>query len=304
MKSTKKCIVGLALLLGWSDLLWGCDQSCCPCPEHNAPLENTQAMKQATKHYDPFQQDQAKNQPPTLSTLNRLADDKRSPQGTVTLHGLVVTSEPFPIGKKGLRGRFVADSGFGPKSGAMLTWKSIADAPKYGYDPPKLAIGDVIDVTATYREFCGIPPTHYPHCSTQLELTPYRGKKGSLKPTGNRIPLPKPQEIRPEDVATANATAYEWKHRLVKVSNVSVMKPNIGYGRFRTTGGLVVDDTLYRYEKPAEDTHFASITGFLHVSFGEFKILPRNAGDLRPATVKETISSTTPGGKDDSVVMK
>jgi hypothetical protein len=63
------------------------------------------------------------------------------------------------------------------------------------------------------------------------------------------------------------------------------------YGEFEVTGGLRIDDMAVKWEAHLGDV-FGSITGPLHYSFGNYKIEPRDEGDLNVmATGSETAVS-------------
>ena len=291
MRPLPNLFLSVAVLLCLGAISGGCERSCPPCNgELSSTKKEASTAPLAPGNYDPFRQDLSLEPPRSIVELNRLAREKRHPRGKIELRGLVVTSKPFAIGKKGLQGRFVADASFSPESGCLMTWKPTDNSPKYGYDPPEMSVGSVIDVTTTFREFCGIRPAYYKHCSAQLELTPYRGTRGEVRVVGNNPKLPEPYEISCKDVVSAGDEARRRKHTLVRVSDVAVTKSKLGYGRFQVAGGVVVDDTLYEYETPLDGTQYESITGFLHVDFGQFRILPRSAADLVEKTSGESAS--------------
>ena len=73
---------------------------------------------------------------------------------------------------------------------------------------------------------------------------------------------------------------------LVRVENVTVTAENADengdYDEFAITGNLRVDDFIWEDmdNNYPVGTTFTSITGILHYTYGNHKIVPRNADDL------------------------
>ncbi|MBJ94180.1 MAG: hypothetical protein CMP23_06830 [Rickettsiales bacterium] len=86
------------------------------------------------------------------------------------------------------------------------------------------------------------------------------------------------------DVAVFTTADIErWEGVLVTVENVTVTVAPDNYGAWTVTGGVRVDDKLFTYndpDGPSIGTSFASITGVLDYSWGEYKITPRDASDF------------------------
>lgn len=200
--------------------------------------------------------------------------------GAIEVKGIVVTSDPFEVSSSGLMGIFVADIGGGPWAGCMLTWKPTSAEPEYGYDPPAMSPGMVIDVTGSYSEFCGIQEPYYTSCSTQIELTPFQADLGTVTDTGETADVPDAAVVTPAKVQTGGEQAEQWQHSLIQVNNVTVTNPDLGYGEFELNASLVVDDQLYQYPYPDLGDTFVYIKGYLTTSYDEFKLLPRDEDDL------------------------
>ncbi len=195
----------------------------------------------------------------------------------VTVEGIVVTSDSFEVSSSGLMGIFVSDVGGGPWSGCMLTWKPTEVDDQYGYDPPAMSPGMVIDVTGNTEEFCGTDSANpYPYCSTQIEL----GPGSAVTDTGETADVPAPTVVAPADVKSGGSLAEQWQHSLISVEDVEVITAANSYDEFTVTGGLLVDDMLYDFLNPPVGTTYEALNGFLSTSYGDFKLLPRSATDM------------------------
>ena len=131
-----------------------------------------------------------------------------------------------------------------------------------------LSVGDVVTVSGTYYEFYDL---------TQLTVEEFE--------VTEVVPAPEPFEIvHPAHIATGGPLSEMFEGVLVSVSDLETIdtKPDCphDFGEFMVTGDLRIDDM----EKDLWDPHlgdsFASITGIVHYTFGEFKIEPRSADDL------------------------
>lgn len=84
----------------------------------------------------------------------------------------------------------------------------------------------------------------------------------------------------PTVLATGSVSQEAYESTLVRVTGVCT-NPNAGYGMFILndgTGDILVDDILFAYSPVTN--HSYTVTGILYYSYGEWKILPRNAGDV------------------------
>ena len=101
-------------------------------------------------------------------------------------------------------------------------------------------------------------------------------------------PAPAPTVINdPASIATGGAMAENYEGCLVQVDMVTVTDENPDapddFGEFAVTGDLRIDDlffTMMDWIDPAMGTPYASITGLLNYSFSNFKLEPRDLGDL------------------------
>ena len=97
--------------------------------------------------------------------------------------------------------------------------------------------------------------------------------------------VPAPEILTPAELASG-PLAERWEGVLVQVDNVVVTDANpdtpMDFDEFAVTDGLRVDDAAY----PDLDntfkvgTTFSRIVGLQHYSFGDYKLLPRDADDL------------------------
>jgi hypothetical protein len=77
------------------------------------------------------------------------------------------------------------------------------------------------------------------------------------------------------------AIAESYEGTLVTVSAVDVEDSDLGYGEWSVDDGVIIDDLIYGYSGDLDvGGSFASITGLLYYSFGNYKILPRYAADF------------------------
>ncbi len=237
----------------------------------------------------------------TIADIQNPASVNHPSPGPVEVKGIVVASEPFEVSSSGLMGIFVSDQGGGAWSGCMLTWKPTSADETYGYDPPAMAPGMVIDVAGNYTEFCGVSDPLYTHCSTQIELTPYQADKGTVTDTGNTADVPAAAVVSPADIATDGSLSEQYQHSLVRVLNVTVVDNALGYGMFSVDGGLEVDDQFYRYTVPQIGVQYGSLTGFLYTSYDSFKLCPRNADDMDEGPVDGDVDGDVVDGDWDYV---
>lgn len=201
-------------------------------------------------------------------------------EGHVALTDILVTSDPFQVSSSGLMGIFVAEQAGGEWSGCMLTWKPTSADSEFGYDPPSMQAGMIVDIEGKYTEFCGIEEPYYDVCSTQIELTPFQADNGRVVDTGKTAELPEPKLVDAAAVTTGGELSEPWQNALIKVENVTVSDVNENYGEFSLSAGLSVDDMMFEMTLPSVGAEFEAITGFLYTAWGDFKLAPRSEADL------------------------
>jgi large repetitive protein len=136
---------------------------------------------------------------------------------------------------------------------------------------PTVLPGDIVNVTGTTGEFSGLK---------QL-LTPVVTKVGAG-------PAPSPIVVSSASIATGGPDVSKYMSMLVRVENVAVTNQNpdapSDFDELAVTDNLRVDDFIFDYDNASYPvgTNFAQITGPLHFSFSNSKILPRTAADLAP----------------------
>ena len=179
----------------------------------------------------------------------------------------VVVTSPFVTNDKGAGYFFVAETPGGEYSGIQVYVFADIVAELMAADKlPKL--GDKVDVSGQYTEFFGF---------SQITLA----KTNNLTVTGAAT-IPAADVVDPADIATSGPKAENYEGCLVEVKDVTVTSP-VEFGEFSVTGGLRVDDFFFVPNpgpKPAMGAAFSSITGLLGYSFEEFKLYPRDLGDL------------------------
>ena len=155
---------------------------------------------------------------------------------------------------------FVQEQSSGPYSGIAIF--------AHGIPLGSLELGMRITVNGSYSEYFG---------NSQIYLEDW-----IVQGTTN-VPLPYVAEY-PEHLATDGAAAEWFEGVLVRVVDVETThtQPDCpdDYGEFEVTGDLRIDDMAYLWSARLGD-QFESITGPLHYAFGNHKIEPRNAADIK-----------------------
>ena len=174
------------------------------------------------------------------------------PGQPVVLSGVVVTgvfSDTF----------YVQEPEGGPYSGIAVF--------AHGKPLGALAPGNLVDVAGDYSEF-------YDCSQLYLESFTKIGEVG--------VPAPFVPD-HPSHIATQGALAEMFEGVLVRVEDVETTntRPDCPheFGEFAVTGDLRIDNMGFKWTAHLGDV-FASITGPLHYSFGNFKIEPRGEADL------------------------
>jgi len=128
--------------------------------------------------------------------------------------------------------------------------------------------GDVVTVWGTYYEFYGL---------SQLTVEDF-------EVTEVVAPLEAFQIVHPAHIATGGPLSEMFEGVLVAVSDLETIdtKPDCPheFGEFMVTGDLRIDDMAKELWDPHLGDHFASITGLVQYTFGEFKLEPRTESDL------------------------
>lgn len=202
---------------------------------------------------------------------------------SVTVRGVVVTSPIYRIGNatSTLRGMFVADDGGGAYSGVLLVFDA--------EDGFEFDVGDTVDVTGTLDEFTG--GAAGTETRVQADVITLSTTTATAEPT----------VISDPSVLASDDTAEPYEGVLVKVESVT-MEEALPFGEFSVTGGLKVDDAIFKYSGVVAEV-FASITGVMgYTAFedGGPRLLPRSADDVvsdsRPsATIPQLLDPEAEG---------
>ncbi len=152
-------------------------------------------------------------------------------------------------------------------------------------------LGDEVRVTATVQERYGMTRLNY--------VTDFQ-----LISVGNEIPGP--IVVNTGDLATGSPTAESYESCFVEVRDVTVTVPfpdaPSNYGEFVVddgTGGVRVDD-IGNFGGQTSDTTFhegdkiSILRGILYYTYGNYKIEPRNEGDVIGHTTGVATASGTP----------
>jgi len=128
--------------------------------------------------------------------------------------------------------------------------------------------GDVVTVWGTYYEFYDL---------TQLTVEDFE--------VTEVVPAPEPFPIvHPAHIATGGPLSEMFEGVLVQVTDLTTLdtKPDCPheFGEFTVTGDLRIDDMAQGVWDPHLGDEFASITGLVQYTFGEFKLEPRTVADF------------------------
>jgi len=179
-------------------------------------------------------------------------------EGTlVTIKGVVVTS---PVNAdKGLA--FVQEPGAGEYSGISLyLWSEVVTG-------VPLKAGDVVDITGEYAEFFGV---------SQIVVK----NVGNISVVGSAA-VPGPDLVSAAEIARTNPAAEPWEGVRVQLVNPTIAETNDGFGQYVVEGDALIGNAFVDPLPQVQlEGSFASITGPLHYSFNEFKLMPASAADL------------------------
>ena len=146
-----------------------------------------------------------------------------------------------------------------------------------GYSAP--SVGDLVILKGDIAEYYGV--TEMKNISSTTILS-----------SGNEI---EPVKL---NAALISGPCSEWAEKyegmLVRLVNVLVSQTADENGHWIVsdiTGSVIIDSYLYvgDFPKPELGTHYTSITGIVHYTYGEYKLMPRNSNDFNApfAAVKE-----------------
>lgn len=149
-----------------------------------------------------------------------------------------------------------------------------------------LALGDQVYVAGTYAEYAA---TGDSGTRTEIDngIVSCRTAGTALAPTAIAMPAS----------LAAAATAEPYEGVLVSIGGVSVTMPAGTYGRFQVTGGVYVDDDVYRATVANGDA-LSAVIGVLTYSFG-YQIEPRMASDVVVGPTEHDDASCGNGTDDD-----
>jgi hypothetical protein len=198
---------------------------------------------------------------------NEQSADHPKEDDQVKVVGVITAVDGFmPPGDTKYEGFFIQEEGSSAAYSGIYVhhlWEDSA--------PKKPVLGDKIELIGTYKEYYSVS-----------ELS-----NASWKVLGQST-VPDPAVVNAADVATNGSKAEEYEGVLVKVENftaseyIEVGSNNTKIGIKDTTSGLMVESGFLDFmtTPPTLNTTYTSITGPLHFSYDNFKILPRTAADM------------------------
>ncbi|NVB36619.1 hypothetical protein G6O69_02160 [Pseudenhygromyxa sp. WMMC2535] len=184
-----------------------------------------------------------------------------TPETVVSVNGVVVTS-PLYIDEDDQGGTvFVEDPAGGQYSGISLyLWSEVSAA-------ANLQPGDVVNLVGRYQEFYDV---------SQLVIEDITDI--TVVDTGATIPGP--DVVTAAEVARTSAGSEPWEGVRVQISDAVIDEANDGYGQYLLEGDALVGNLFTELPSVQAGGTFASITGPLHYTYGEFKVEPTSADDL------------------------
>ncbi len=193
------------------------------------------------------------------SEINKIQNGTYKEGDSVTFSGVVSSPDAgFAF--------FVSDTDGGPYSGVWVYYNSADDWAH------TVSQGDAVTITGEMLEF---PEGSAPDTITEIVIAAHADM--SITGTGT---LPDPTVLTTSELSDPT-TQEMYESTLVQVRNATVTGPATeeNYYEWEVDSAVLVDDLFYQ-EIPEVGATYTSITGPLYYSFGSFKIVPRNAGDL------------------------
>lgn len=147
------------------------------------------------------------------------------------------------------------------------TWNGL-----YVYDPGRdsTQLNDSLTVVAIVAEYNNVTQVSY--------VVEY-----IVNSTGNTLP-------DPLIITTGETDLEPYEGVLVTVENAECINNDMGYDEVELndgSGAIIVDDYIYNYTGTDAFTvsNIYRVTGVMYYSSGDYKIIPRNAGDIEDVTV-------------------
>ncbi len=215
-------------------------------------------------------------------TIKDIQDEKSANHpavdSTVAIENVVVTAVDSTLSTASsgkdpqFVGFWVQDPAGGVRSGIYVYY--------YWYENTKLkpVVGNKVDVYGQYQEYKAKDATR---SISEIGKVFFVDKGAGTMPAA--------EVVNAADIATGGAKADDYEGVLVKVENAEVAELVKTTGTTPKTVGiklktsnLNVENELFDFvaTPPAVGDKYTSITGPLHYSFGNFKILPRTAADV------------------------
>ncbi|ALV62185.1 Endonuclease/Exonuclease/phosphatase family protein [Thermococcus sp. 2319x1] len=206
------------------------------------------------------------------------------PSGDSPYKGQTVITRGVVTAVQGSKGFFI-QNGTGPWSGVYVYLRNYPM-------PNDLTIGSYVEVKGNVTEYHGL---------TELSIDKDKGNYVTVLGTA---PVPEPVVL-----PTGNVSQEQWEGVLIKVEKVEVTNENLGYGEWEVNDGsgpVRIDDLIYKYT-PQKGQKFEYIIGVVYYSFGNFKIEPRSADDIKeyiPSVKITTLTAPMVAYKGTSILIE
>jgi len=194
---------------------------------------------------------------------NPAAENHPAPGSLVSVGPVTVSSEVFDFGGS-YRAFFVTEPAGGYFSGMafVLSKKSRAI-----YSP-----GDSVTCSGFYEEYCDIPGCS--HSNSVLRVSDCTNHS-----SGNNLPAPV-VVASASPVATGGYLNDALQGVLISLENVVVTEEMDANGEWLVDDTLIIDDVFGYSYTPQLNENIVTLTGFLHTSGNEYKLEPRDNGDI------------------------
>ncbi|MBM75263.1 MAG: hypothetical protein CMK59_07665 [Proteobacteria bacterium] len=197
---------------------------------------------------------------PDAVTIASIQSDSMS--GPVAVENVIVTA--------------VAEAGFWAQDDAAGEWNGIYVYTETADDVPAVAVGDTVNITGEATEYYDCTQIAVRNGS-DVEVV------GASSPTSTSL-----------DQAPSSWENYEGV--LVTLSDVVVGSED-DYGQFETNYDVLINNELFSHSL-SQGSNVAELTGVIHYTYSEFKILPRSEDDLTGAAGGSGGNGGDTGGSD------
>ncbi len=226
------------------------------------------------------------NKPPKEASIKDVQDPSSGNYvgdgNGVILKGVIATTTLFRVNDN-LSGFFITSPNSPDTYGGVMVVVGKDDL-------TEMKIGDVLDIEGQASEY---------FFNTQVSAQASRGGFVTKKGENNAAAIRVVEVANPADVAATPSSkekpdeskAEPYEGMLIELKNVTVVEEADQFGAWKLEGGVLVEDTFFRY-RPKKGDKIASVKGVLQYTFDQYRLLPRSFNDI--AGAKPECDSSTP----------